>query len=129
MKSKDVISLLLELDPTGEIEVCVGNIDIFDISLEPAYYDGCYQRLIRDPENEYYNIIGGEYISEGMKICIDGMALKNAIWNNPELPIKFLDKGMDMSDYKESVKVYREHARAGDKAAKERRERRENDKL
>jgi len=111
MKSKEVIKMLLELDPTGEVEVCVGNTDIFDIVMEPAYYDGCYQRLVRDPEKApYYDIVGGEYISEGVKICIDGMTLKSALWNNPKLPIKFLDKGYNMDRYKEAIAEHRKDA-------------------
>jgi len=111
MKSKLVIQMLQELDPTGECEVCVGNIDIFDIVIEPAYWDGCYQRLVRDETKECYNIIGGEYISEGNKICIDGMSIKSALWNDPELPVKFLDDEMNMDDYKQSVEEERKEAR------------------
>ena len=48
MKVKDLIKQLQELDPTGEIEVCVGNSDIIDISLFPAYYDGYLQVLKKD---------------------------------------------------------------------------------
>jgi len=35
MKGKELIKLLQEIDPTGEIEVSVGNIDIWDVHQEP----------------------------------------------------------------------------------------------
>lgn len=125
MKSKDVIKMIQELDPTGEMDVCVGNTDIFDIVVEPAYYDGCYQRLIRDPEKApYYDIVGGEYISEGYKMCIDGLTLKSAIWTNPDLPVKFLDGDMNMDDYKQSI----EEERVKAKEFHSKREERKNEK-
>lgn len=52
MKTKDLIKLLMEEDPTGEIECCIDNQDIEEISWESAYYDGCLQIVKRD-ENEY----------------------------------------------------------------------------
>ena len=36
MKSKELIQLLQEEDPTGEVEVCVNNVDIYFLSTEPA---------------------------------------------------------------------------------------------
>lgn len=108
MKSKELIKILLELDPTGEVEVLAGNIDILDIQREPAYWDGCYQRLMRDPSiTSQYDIIGGEYVSEGDKICIDGYSLQHAIWHNPDLPVKFLDDEMNMDNYKKEIKQCR----------------------
>jgi len=48
MKSKKLIELLQAEDPTGEIEVCIGNQDVFCLESKPAYWDGCPQILIRN---------------------------------------------------------------------------------
>ena len=48
MKSKELIRLLQEEDPSGEVEVCVQNFDILGIHTEPAYWDGSLQVLMRD---------------------------------------------------------------------------------
>jgi len=36
MKSAELIKLLQDLDPTGEVEVCVGNGGVFAVMMEPA---------------------------------------------------------------------------------------------
>ncbi len=79
MKSSEVIKLLQELDPTGEVEVSVGNVDIMDIGLLPAYYDGCLQVLKKDLAKECYNIIGLEFKSEGSKIVISPYDIEDYI--------------------------------------------------
>lgn len=84
MKGKEVIRLLQEADPTGEIEVCVGNVDIFTIDKLPAYYDGKLQVLVRDPNAKYYPIIGGKYVSSGWKVSITPMSITDALENDPE---------------------------------------------
>jgi len=75
MKVKDLIKQLQELDPTGEIEVCVGNNDIIDISLFPAYYDGYLQVLKKSYSKECYNIIGLEFRANGQKLFYKTMML------------------------------------------------------
>lgn len=79
MKSKEVIKLLQELDPDGEIEVCVGNIDIHYIECLPAYYDGTLQVLLRDENKKGYNIIGAKYCRKGNKLCIVPLSISDAI--------------------------------------------------
>ncbi len=49
MKTKNLIKLLLEEDPTGEAHVCVDNVDIIEVSsIMPAYYDGQFVEIHRD---------------------------------------------------------------------------------
>jgi len=79
MKSSEVIKLLQELDPTGEVEVSVGNVDIMDIGMLPAYYDGILQVLKKDLSKECYNIIGLEFKSEGSKIVISPYDIEDYI--------------------------------------------------
>lgn len=125
MKSKEVIRMIQELDPTGEKEVCVDNVDILDIELEPAFWDGCLQRLVRDPKKApFYDVIGGEYISEGDKISIRPYSIRDAIMQNPELPVSFKKYNIGGVDLKEVVKKYREEAYELDRKIPERVKRR-----
>jgi len=89
MKVKELIRQLQEADPTGEIEACVGNIDIHFVSREPAYYDGSLQILKRDPARtgRCYDICGAEITNEGHKIQINTLSVRGAIWEDPELPV------------------------------------------
>jgi len=69
MKTKDLIEKLQKLDPTGEIHVCIDNHDIFSVSLNPAYWDGTLQVLLRDPSKEpYYDVKGLRFVVHGNKI-------------------------------------------------------------
>ncbi len=104
MKTKDLIKALQEIDPSGEIECCVGNIDIHFVSLEPAFYDGPLQVLTRDSnEKRYYNIIGGKYVRSGNKIQIHTLSIGDAIGNNTKTVIDYSDLGNE-----ELAKRYKE---------------------
>lgn len=81
MKTKKLIELLNEADPTGEEDVCVGNVDIHFIETLPAYYDGSAQVLIRDENSRYYNIIGAKYKRSGHKVQIHTLSITDAISN------------------------------------------------
>ena len=71
MKTKELIRLLQEADPTGEEEVCVNNEDILDVGTEPAYWDGTLQILERDEKlSPYYNVVGATFKREGCKVSI-----------------------------------------------------------
>jgi hypothetical protein len=90
MKTKDLIAALQTEDPSGELEVSVGNIDIHFVEKEPAYYDGCLQVLKRDEsQKDCYNIIGGEFRSQGDKIVIHALALKSVLWDVPDAEITY----------------------------------------
>lgn len=81
MKTKKLIELLQQEDPSGEIEVCVGNVDIFFVERLPAYYDGSLQVLERDESLNGYNIIGGKYVRSGHKVVINTLSITDAISN------------------------------------------------
>ena len=87
MKTNELIRQLQLADPGGELEACVDNIDIHFVSREPAYYDGKLEVLIRDPKEKYYNICGAEFRREGYKIQIQTLSIRDALWENPDLPI------------------------------------------
>lgn len=103
MKTKELISLLQEVDPTGEVECCIGNSDIHFVSKEPAYWDGNLEILIRDPNCQFYNIIGAKYTSRGDKIFIRPLSITDAICNDPDLPVDYSETGS-----KDRAKRYKE---------------------
>lgn len=75
MKSKELIKQLLEVDPSGETEVCVGNADIWNLTAEPAYYDGALQVIERDAENRP---VKGRRVRAGQKVNIDTIRIEDA---------------------------------------------------
>lgn len=95
MKSKRLIELLQEEDPSGETEVCLysedGNVDILYLETKPGYWDGVYQVLERDWSDRYYNVTGAQYRSDGYKIMITPHSIQEALYRNPELPVTVID--------------------------------------
>lgn len=95
MKTKELIRQLIEADPSGEEEVCVGNCDIHFIENLPAYYDGSLQVLQRDENCKFYNIIGGKYKRTGRKIQIHTLSISDAISNRQEIPVDYSELAAD----------------------------------
>jgi hypothetical protein len=89
MKVSELIHRLQDADPTGQLEACVGNIDIHFVSREPAYYDGCLQVLKRDPAIKYYNIIGAELRASGDKVQIHTLSIEDVFLDKPDAEITF----------------------------------------
>lgn len=115
MKTKHLIRLLQEADPSGELECCVGNVDILDVSVEPAWYDGTLQVLRRDPAKEpYYNVVGADFIRTGNaeKVVIDTHSIYDAIYQNAELPVGYIDCGQQYeADLRKAVEETRRKSR------------------
>lgn len=111
MKTKELIALLQEADPTGELPVCVGNVSPYFVDVQPGYYDGCLQLLVEDPAlKPYYSVVGGKICSGGMKVKIVTMDLDSAIFDNPDLPVEY-DSPYAERHYKKAVEAWREQAR------------------
>jgi hypothetical protein len=110
MKTSELIKHLQEADPSGEMECCLGNHDIHYVSAEPAYWDGCLQVLKRDPNKQYYNIIGAEYRSSGDKLVIHGLSVMDAILNDPEVPVTY-DSDYARRHYEAVVEAERDEVR------------------
>jgi hypothetical protein len=101
MKTKDLIAELQEADPSGEIEVCVGNVDIFSVATEPAYWDGRLQVLKRDPAKKpYFDVIGGKYVTSGQKVVIETMSITDVLWDNPDAEIDYGGLGANAERYR-----------------------------
>lgn len=93
MKSKELIRRLQEQDPTGEVEVCVRGEDVHTVERIPAYYDGPFQVLIRDPEKApYYNVVGMRFRrNTGEKVVVKTLGYASVVFMNP-------DATLDVSD-------------------------------
>lgn len=111
MKTRILIALLQEKDPTGDLECAVGNHDILFVDRQPAYYDGPLQVLERDQANPYYNVTGARVVRSGAKLSIVSHSITDALAENPELPV-------DCSDANEHSRQVFEHLRAGFKRDK-----------
>lgn len=112
MKTKEMIRQLQKADPSGEEEVCVGNSDIHFVELLPAYYDGKLQVLVRDEKTKFYNIVGAKILSSGSKVKIHTLSIKDAIWNNHDLPIDYSDLSEEnAARYQQYYDKIREEAR------------------
>ena len=85
MKGKELIKQLQEADPTGEIEVCTGNADIWDVTVEPAYYDGALQVIDRDSDNRP---ILGRRVRSGQKVSLSPIRIEDAL-EYPDFKIEY----------------------------------------
>ncbi len=88
MKTKDLIAELRNQDPSGELNVCVGNVDILFVHREPAYYDGPLQVMERDPTERYYDVKGFDIVYSGEKVQIQTHSWKDALLDTPDMPIR-----------------------------------------
>jgi hypothetical protein len=118
MKTKKLIELLNEADPSGELECCVGNRDIFSVYTDPAYWDGRLEVLIRDEANPYYNVVGAKITAKGNKVVIRGLGIDDAIWENPELPVDLSDCSDNGGRYAAAVQAWRNEATQGKEEVK-----------
>lgn len=90
MKTKELIRLLRELDPDGEIECSVGGEDIYFCSLEPGYYDGSYEVLLRaEHRKPFYDVIGVRICRQGQKINIQTMSSEDFLLDHPDGLIQY----------------------------------------
>jgi hypothetical protein len=78
MKTKELIRQLMEQDPSGEEECCVENQDIDFVHREFAFFDGPFQKYIRDENGQ---ITGAEYVKTGDKIQITTNPIRDLFWD------------------------------------------------
>jgi hypothetical protein len=109
MKVKELIRQLQEADPTGEIEVVADNVDILFAALEPGYYDGAPQLLIRDESlRGCYNVTGATWVGRGMKVQLHPHSIDWMLLDNPEAPVEIDETN---ASGKELVEKWRNEAR------------------
>lgn len=109
MKTKDFIKELQKVDPSGQLECCIGNGDINHIEVLEAYYDGCMHVIERD-EKGY--AIKGKIVSDGYKVSIKSIGIDDVIFNNPDIPVEYVGVSCDRKTrYDEWVEECRNRAR------------------
>lgn len=113
MKTKDLIAELQRLDPEGDTEVCVNNIDIYFLSVEHAYWDGSLQVLSRDESKKpYYNLTGGKYVRHGRKVVLHPVSIDDVVRDNPETAVvDYSELGQGAEQTKEQHEKIRQSAR------------------
>lgn len=91
MKTKRLIELLQEADPSGELECCVGNQDILSVdTVNAGYWDGCLQVLERDPAKApYYDVVGGKFCADQPKVDIQPWGIFDAVMDDPGLVVTY----------------------------------------
>lgn len=100
MKSKELIKMLQEVDPSGEIECCVGNINVVGVEVLPAYYDGTLQVVKLD---EFGNPVSAKYVRNGQKIVLKIMDIYNCILDSINHDCSETSFHVDYSELSENV--------------------------
>lgn len=94
MKTRELVRLLQEADPSGEAEANVDGCDIYQVYLEDGYYDGPYEVLIHDDNlKPYWTIVGGQFRRDGKKVKIVTVSIHDAI-------CEWVLAGKDPEDFK-----------------------------
>lgn len=107
MKTKELIKLLQEEDPSGELECNVGGKDIYFVEKIPGYYDGAYKVLIRDDSKKnQYNIDGISIRRDGFKIRLYTLGYDDVLLDNPDAIVEYSDP-QTKQQYEESVEKCR----------------------
>jgi hypothetical protein len=91
MKSADLIKLLQDLDPTGEVEVLVKNSDITAVYKVEAYYDGRAEKIFWDGNKK----VLGRYYNTGEKIVIKATSLYELATMDENFLIETVDDNSD----------------------------------
>lgn len=112
MKTHELIKQLQEADPSGELDVCVENIDILFVDLEPAYYDGLQQVLIRDKNKPHFNIVGAKVKRNGQKVTIHTLSIEDLFLDVPNAKIDLKElPARHKEDYKRRIEMWRKEAK------------------
>jgi hypothetical protein len=119
MTSKDLINYLLELDPSGTLEVSVGKTPIWTVEKLPSYYDGCLKKLVIDTETDFYNIIGMEIIDKGEHICLTTASMEDVIHDNADIPISLCIAESRKEWYENQINYLRKESRDFEEAMNE----------
>lgn len=107
MKTAELIRRLQEADPTGELPVCVGNVDVYFVQTLPAYYDGQLQQLVHDEgKRPYYSVVGAKITRRGTKVDIVTHSIRDALLDHPDMPVE-----CDEPSMAERVEQWRQEAR------------------
>ncbi len=105
MKTKELINLLNNIDPDGELEVCCGNRGIVCAGTQPSYYDGCIKIPILD-EKGY--IIGAKISSTGRKLQLYELDIEGKFYDDVDFPVEYDE--YSKKHYFEKIEKWRQTA-------------------
>lgn len=83
MKTKELIKLLQEEDPNGELDVVIGNAPVILVEKLPAFYDGKLERF----DDAVPFPTKARYVNDGHKISLRSYSIEDALWDNPDLEV------------------------------------------
>jgi hypothetical protein len=86
MKTKVLIEQLQKSDPTGELECCVGNGDIWGLEVKSSYWDGKLQVF---QFNENNQPISAKRVSKGDKLDIRPIYISEVIGEYPGFVVEY----------------------------------------
>jgi len=86
MKTKELIAKLQEADPTGELECCIQNGDVWDITVEPAYYDGRLQVFTFDEDRRP---LTAKRVSKGEKVVLSPVYISDVIGEYEKFSVEY----------------------------------------
>jgi hypothetical protein len=87
MKTKELIQMLQEADPSGEEQCCINNADIWDITVEPAYYDGSLNVIEFDEDRRP---LRGRRVRSGKKVNLTPICIGDCL-EYPNFTIVYAD--------------------------------------
>lgn len=99
MKTKELVELISQLDPSGELEVTADGLPIYMAEKLPAYYDGSLQMLLQDKAVAHYNITGYKVTNAGNKVTLRTMDLAAVLSDNVNAPV-------DLSELEGAAKAW-----------------------
>jgi hypothetical protein len=115
MKTRKLVELLQKEDPSGEMEICIDTEEGFcDILHIESPYDGyaVYQKMERDWNNDYYNVVGARIRVDGNILFFRAISLQEALLDNPNLPVTVRGRNEEeTARLKDKVSSWREESR------------------
>lgn len=104
MKTKDLVKILTDKDPSGELEVCVNNLDILYVERLPGYYDGASQVFQRDSSG----VVTGASFNRGKdKVQISTLSILDLIFHYDNIEIDY--SSLSEKSAESLKKLYEDH--------------------
>ena len=115
MKTRELVRLLQEEDPGGDLEAVIDGVPIYVVERLPAFYDGNLQMLIQDEEkNPFYNVTGYKVTSKGEKVLLRSMNIRSVLWDNPEATVDLSGlHGFSLEQWQKKVEKLRTESDMG----------------
>jgi hypothetical protein len=85
LKTRELIRLLEQADPSGDLECCFQNHDINFIDVVPASHDGALELLHRSDTDK--RIVSGTITTSGKKVRIHPLSIEDILYDQPKFDI------------------------------------------